>query len=269
MAIPKIIHYVWVGPNPFPEKAKVLTAHWRALLPDYEFILWDERNIDFGSLFLRQAHGARAYNRVANYARYAALDRYGGFYMDHDVELLKPLEPLRDNRCVLGFQTQKTEGDLVNTAFMGAEPGHPFIRRALDALGQMNGAYDWRAGTGPGLLTRLLRESDDIKPAAEPFVASDVTLDPQRYFYPYEWTEQFSPECVTPDTFAIHYWDHTWRRRHGLGHRLSALTFRTLAELNPSLASGLVRWIDLRSRTRAEQPDLSAATESTIPVAIG
>src|SRR5687768_11037639 len=92
--IPKIIHYVWVGPAPFPDDALERVEAWRRLSPDYEFKLWHEGTIDFTPRFIRQAYGVGAYNRVANYARFAALERFGGIYMDHDVELLKSFDPM-------------------------------------------------------------------------------------------------------------------------------------------------------------------------------
>ncbi len=253
MSIPKIVHYVWVGPRAFPAEAHAFVAGWRALLPDYEFILWDERNIDFDHRFIRQAQGVRAYNRVANYARLLALEKHGGFYLDHDVELIKSLDSLTVHRGVLGFQTMKREADLVNNAVIGAEPGHPFIKRALGALDGMDGSFDWKSGTGPGLLTRLLVESDDIVPRAEPYSASEMTLFPPEYFYPFEWTDTFDPSCIMPDTIAVHHWDHSWGSAPGWRRRILQKALATLTWWSPWLASNAVGTFDKWTKKAAER----------------
>jgi mannosyltransferase OCH1-like enzyme len=181
--IPQVVHYVWVGPNPYPEDARQRVENWQRLLPDYRFMLWTEENIDFSPMFVRQAYGVRAYNRVANYVRMAAHETFGGIYMDHDVELLKPFDPLLKDSCFAGFQTMNSAGlDQVNTAVLGAEPGHPFIRGLRATMHAMDGTHEVGSGTGPRLISRLLREAGELIPQQEPTILADVTLYPPRYF---------------------------------------------------------------------------------------
>lgn len=251
MTIPKLVHYVWVGPTPLPDINRKMIAGWKTLLPDYDFILWDEGNIDFTPKFVRQAHGVRAYNRVANYARLAALQLHGGFYMDHDVELLKSLDPLRGDHCIFGFQSMKPNSE-INSAFIGAIPNHPFIVRILNELNQMDGTYDWGSKTGPGLITRLLRESDGVLPSNEPYIASDVTLYPPRYFYPFEWDAKFSPECIKEDTYTVHHWAHSWATSSAITARLKRGCRRVLTRLAPSYISMSVRRADVRKRRKLQ-----------------
>lgn len=248
--IPKIVHYVWVGPKPLPIDASKLISHWKLLMPEWRFTLWSEENIDFRPLFIRQAHGVRAYNRVSNYARLAALRDHGGFYMDHDVKLLKSLDELCHLPGVLGFQSEIPQTDLVNSALIGAEPGHPFIRKAIAALDAMDGSFDWNSGTGPGLISRLLRESDNIQPSKEPFMAAGMMLYPPRFFYPYAWNENFTPECLKPDTVAIHLWAHTWKPKTGRVARLIGLLRRMVTRISPSLSSATVKIVDTASKNR-------------------
>ncbi len=248
--IPKIIHYIWVGPKRFPEDAQQLVDEWQAILPDWRIMHWTEENIDFGSSFIRQAQGVRAYNRMGNYARLAALRDHGGFYFDHDIKLIKSIEPLLEMPGVLGFQTDRDDYDYINGAVIGAPPNHPFVRRALARLDSMDGSYDWGINTGPGLLTKLLRESDDIKPQPEPYVASQMMLFPPRYFYPYRWDEEFTPECVKPDTYTVHLWEHSWKPAPGRLRRWMQFLQRVLTRLNPTMTSKWVRARDLAAQAR-------------------
>ena len=46
MAIPKIIHYVWVGNNEKPKDIKRCMETWKKHLKDYEIIEWNEKKFD-------------------------------------------------------------------------------------------------------------------------------------------------------------------------------------------------------------------------------
>lgn len=250
--IPKIVHYVWVGPSPFPEDAAVRVDAWRRMLPDYEFMFWHEGTIDFTPRFVRQAYGVGAYNRVANYVRFAALEQFGGVYMDHDVELLKPFDPMLSDGFFAGFQTwDTTVVDVVNTAIMGAEPGHPLTRRMLAALDMRNGADEVGSGTGPGLLSRVLREDGPLAPQDTPFDFHGVKLYPPCYFYPYEWFDSFDPACVTPDTVAIHHWAALWKKPPSLAVRIQRKLGRLITRISPTASAAYARAANLRRRSLA------------------
>ncbi len=86
--IPKIIHYCWFGPNQIPDYQQQYIRHWKKLMPDYEYICWNENKIDVSSSpFLKQAYDAKMWAFVADYTRVYALIKYGGIYMDTDVEV--------------------------------------------------------------------------------------------------------------------------------------------------------------------------------------
>jgi mannosyltransferase OCH1-like enzyme len=48
--IPKILHYVWVGGKPMPERVLQDIASWCRFCPDYEVKLWNEKNFDINSV---------------------------------------------------------------------------------------------------------------------------------------------------------------------------------------------------------------------------
>jgi hypothetical protein len=247
--IPKIVHYVWVGPKPFPADAQATTERWRRLLPGFEFRLWTEANIDFTPLFVRQAYGVRAYNRVANYARMQALTRFGGIYMDHDVELLQPLDPLLAHACFAGFQTaDPTHKDQVNTAILGCEPGHWLAREMLAELDALDGSREVGSDTGPGLLTRVLTRKGPLVAQDAPFDFHGITLYPRRAFYPYEWFETFDPACIAPDTIAVHHWAHLWKRSPTLADRLKLKALRWATRLSPERMASRRRAENVRLR---------------------
>lgn len=132
--IPKIIHYIWFGGKPFPQKIKKCMDSWHKFLPDYKIMFWNEETFDINSIpFTKQAYENKKWAFVSDYVRVYALKRYGGWYLDTDIEILKPLFPFEDKRIVLG-----TDSDGALTALMGSEKDHPFWDKILDLYANMS-----------------------------------------------------------------------------------------------------------------------------------
>lgn len=254
MAIPKTLHYIWVGPNALPPEAQAAIAHWQKVMPDFAIHQWNESNIDFSKNFIRGAYATRAYNRVANYVRLLTLYEKGGIYFDHDIEVIRDFTPLLDNGCFFGFQTQNAEErDLVNVAVVGAEPRHPFIGKLLSELDKLDGRDDVGSLTGPGLVSRVLREAGVIGPSREIMTIDGVTLYPPAYFYPYHWKEPFDPACITDKTYAVHHWAHTWKRGRSLHSRVIKKLIYLLAKGSTGLGYHIQRSYNRICRSLREQ----------------
>ena len=80
-------------------------AQWKERLPGYEFVEWNEQNFDFTAYpYAAQAYQVGKYAFVSDVARLFALDQMGGIYLDTDVEVLRPFDPLLNRGVVLGFE---------------------------------------------------------------------------------------------------------------------------------------------------------------------
>lgn len=91
--IPKIIHYCWFGGKEMPELAVKCIESWKKYLPDYELRLWNEETFDLDMYpYAREAYDNRKFAFVTDVVRLWALEKFGGVYMDTDVEILRPLE---------------------------------------------------------------------------------------------------------------------------------------------------------------------------------
>ncbi|SFI08596.1 Glycosyltransferase sugar-binding region containing DXD motif-containing protein [Pseudobutyrivibrio sp. OR37] len=87
--IPKKIHYIWVGGKELPGEFKKNIESWRKYNPDYEIIRWDESNYDFcKDEYTKLAFTSRAWGFVPNLARLDIINKYGGIYLDTDVEAI-------------------------------------------------------------------------------------------------------------------------------------------------------------------------------------
>ena len=129
MAIPKIIHYVWVGNNEKPKDIKRCMKTWKKHLKDYEIIEWNENNFDINSnKFVKEAYEAQKWAYVSDYIRAYAIYNHGGIYLDTDVLVVDNLDSLLDNRAFVGYENP----EYPFTAVFGAEKKHPFIKDMLD-----------------------------------------------------------------------------------------------------------------------------------------
>ena len=107
MGIPKIIHYCWFGGNLLPERARKCIESWKKFCPDYEIQEWNEDNYDVHKIqYMDEAYKSRKWAFVSDYARLDIVFSYGGIYLDTDVELIKSLDELLDEKLVLALEKQ-------------------------------------------------------------------------------------------------------------------------------------------------------------------
>lgn len=127
--IPKIIHYVWLGGCEKPKSVKQCIASWKKHCPDYVFMEWNEKNSPLtANEFVRKAYEDKMWAFVSDYIRMFAMDKYGGVYLDTDVNMLESLDSLLGNRFFTGFES---EGLPFSGAVFGAEKKHELLRKML------------------------------------------------------------------------------------------------------------------------------------------
>ena len=128
--IPKTVHYCWFGHGPKSELITHCMNSWRVYLPDYNFIEWNEESFDVSSnSFTKAAHAAGMYAFVSDYVRAYVLHKYGGVYLDTDVEIKASLNPFLSNQAFSGFEAP----NFPFTAVWGSEMGHRWPTLVLES----------------------------------------------------------------------------------------------------------------------------------------
>jgi hypothetical protein len=153
--IPAILHRV-VPEIPNPE-ADGWWARFEEMHPGWE--LRTHRDpLDPEDWPLTAPHWDKAANgaQFADMIRLEALLRFGGVYVDQDVEPLRPLDPLLYLPAFAAWEDERC----VPNAVMGAVPEHPAIRACLDEMLRRIPGETWQAG--PGVLTDILPGRDDV-----------------------------------------------------------------------------------------------------------
>lgn len=206
--IPKIIHYAWVG-GAIPENISRNINSWKLLLPDYEFIEWNESNWDVNqSEFTQTMYERRKYSFVVDVMRVDVLSRYGGIYLDTDVKLYRKFDSLLNEQLVIG----RLYNNAVGTAVILSKKNHPVMKHMQELYANIgpdiydNQGYDL---VNNGIFTRYLIDQDvGFKFGNKRQRLADGTLIlPKQYFeitaFPFE-----------KNTFATHEAVGSWRNHN-------------------------------------------------------
>lgn len=198
--IKKKIHYFWFGDNTKNNLIQNCITSWQKKLSNYEIIEWNEKNYDINkSVFTQKAFAEKKWAFLSDYARLDVLYQHGGIYLDTDMEVLKPLDIFLKQGLFLGMESPTH----INGSIIGSQPGHWLLREILDEYNTLQ-TYE----TIPTIITRVLERYITTNNHVQTY--QDITIYPNEYFYPFGFGENFSPACITENTYTIHWWDHSW-----------------------------------------------------------
>lgn len=205
--IPKIIHYCWFGGEK-PRRIERCIKRWKTILPDYKIIEWNQNNFDINEFqYTSDAYRAKKFAFVSDVARAKALMEYGGIYLDTDVKVFKTFDSILKHRCVFGFE----EGNYVATSFMAAESNHPVMKKLYDGY-RLSSFYDAKGEIIPGTnvtkLTCILNEYGLRRDNSFQILDKDITIYPQEYFSPYDYTNCI--HRITNNTICEHLFYVSW-----------------------------------------------------------
>ena len=210
----------------------------RRLNPHYEFKLFDD---DEMAGFIRQAYprflqtfeGLQSMVERTDLFRLLAVHKLGGFYLDMDVLVTRPLEKLRRYSCVFPFECQSDpffcvtyqQLESIGQYAFGATPGHPFLMGCAESIRRAASDPQWANippaeitasflslfgddkairtyyCTGPALVTRVYTERPDLRDAVKIIYAYDHA------------TERFLNWCF--GVYGIHAMTGTWKSGAG------------------------------------------------------
>ncbi|HEY1696528.1 MAG TPA: glycosyltransferase [Polyangiaceae bacterium] len=205
--IPRVFHRVWFG-GPMPAELEAYGETFRRHHPDWTFRVWSERNLPplrNQRLFER----ASSYAQKADIARLEILHRFGGVYVDADVECLRPFDGglLQSVTCFCAEESPR----YYCTAILGSVPGHPLIDAVIRAMPVAVAAAPGAGPvvqTGPVLFTRVLHDRQERG-------LDDVVVFPSALFYPYHWSEPHKRRGPFPHAYAVHHWAGSWKQQLG------------------------------------------------------
>ena len=209
--IPKTIHYCWFGGKEKPKLAKKCIASWKKYCPDYEIIEWNETNFDVSSnVYVKEAYDAKKYAFVTDYVRLYVMHKYGGIYMDTDVEVIRSLDKFLIHNAFSGFESDEN----IPTGIMASEKGFPLFEILLSYYDDRHflnpdGTLDMT--TNVKIITAILLERGFV-PNGCYQVIDGFALYPQDYFCPYN--DLTGELHRTKNTVTIHWFNKSWLSRN-------------------------------------------------------
>jgi hypothetical protein len=145
--IPRTLHFIWLGPKPFPKDSVSKVKRWLDEHPGWKFKFWtdlgqaapDDRMEIYPFEMFPLQELKDCYYRSDNFGerseilRYAILLNEGGVYIDHDVHCLKSIESLQKSHdffCGLDPLGPTVLSSSVNPSphLLAATSQHPILK---------------------------------------------------------------------------------------------------------------------------------------------
>lgn len=222
--IPRIIHYCWFGPNDIPEKDLKCISSFSERNPDYEIIKWSEDNFDIKSApqYVQDAYKYKKYAFVSDYVRLWAVYKYGGIYLDTDVELFRSLDFILGFRMMFAYMEY---GELATGLGFASEKGAAELKEMMDMYNKIPFVLE----NGKLNLTPCPRYTNDyfrrkgvsLDNSLE--ILDDIVFLPSDYLCPLQPVEcsdgsyQLAQLSLTDRSIGIHWCNNTWKSSNELG----------------------------------------------------
>lgn len=201
--IPKIIHRVWLGQNPIPKIYEDYFDNWKKLHPEWSFYTWSDEDIK-NFITYDKIQEANTYAGQADIARYEILYRYGGIYLDCDINLLKSLNFLIEETShkLIVCNEDESFNSYCSIGFIASIPGFYCLYDALIRLKSIDvNCYQPNISTGPFFFRQCIG-----------YDLSETKLIPVNSFYPYSYNEpsEILNLLDLSEVYGIHVWAASW-----------------------------------------------------------
>ena len=256
--IPKIIHYSWFSGEPYPDDLQRCMDTWPRVLPDYELRLWDGRALrEIGNTFANEAVSARKWAFAADFLRLYAVHRYGGIWLDTDVEMFRSFDRFLNDPMFIGREYYVSHDGGRDTCALtahcfGAEAGHPFVEECLEYyehrhfIRSRNERLPERLRYDMTIIPRLMqaiaeREGYDASARHN----AEQTLAGGIHIYPYQWFDQPGYTSMS-NVVCIHRVAQSWNPafgNKGINKRATDLKHKNLSYYKMQTQQALIRWI--------------------------
>lgn len=154
--IPKVIHFIWFGPKPYPEQSKENVKSWVAYHPDWTVKFWSDSSMTEPPVEGVEHHHfeeVQMQNRdlfdqsqnpgeKSDILRYEILFQEGGVYVDHDIEALRTFDAFNGSYDLYAFLETPHINPVARVFFfssnglIGAIPGHPILGSTIQRVRQ-------------------------------------------------------------------------------------------------------------------------------------
>lgn len=205
--IPSTIHYCWFGGGEIPDWQKELIHGWKKKNPRFEIVRWDESNYDVRqNKYIAKAYDEKKWAFVSDFARKDIVCRYGGIYLDVDVEVIKSLDDLLYQQGFFGVQPDRR---VASGLGFGGMPGLDVIQEMRDVYLEEDFLYtdDMGMKVAPDYETEILMGHGYIRNGNLQQV-NGLTIYPAEVL---SGTLPYSDQSfITENTYTVHHYAGSW-----------------------------------------------------------
>ena len=260
----KILHYFFDDINIWEKSSsphfRMCYASWKKFCPDYEIKLWHTKMPEFQDIlnrskFVRECYKRKMYALIADYVRYYALYRYGGIYIDTDVQLLNNFDKYLDKEFFVSIEADIIDGhNIPEPAVVGGEKGCEIFKSVLDIY-ESGEIFSIDFPIANVVLAKVLKEkynfsqigySDSVQGKLSKFYNPDISIVkmndfemyraeqisefgnkfiyPSEYFCP-SWNA-FGEKAFTENTVAIHWGQCSWWNQKNKFRELQSFRYK-------------------------------------------
>lgn len=225
-SIPYVMHFIWLGPNPFPKESIDNIKSWIALHPNWTYNFWTDRmrplpdpamklQLITSYPFSKLAHcfeDSTNYAEQADILRYEILYNLGGLYIDHDVKCLKNFSPFLQNYdlfCGLEPPHNPVLSSSISVCnnLIGSKPFHPILEKCIELVDEkwidVGNAYP--GDDKESIIYRVANRSFSPFDEAVRLLAND--LNHTNMIFPAGYFNQIDDDFAF---YAHHYYASTW-----------------------------------------------------------
>lgn len=207
----KVIHYCWFGGSPLSDLTKRCIESWKKFLPEFEIKEWNENNFDVNQCkFVSQAYKEKKWAFVADYTRFKVLEKFGGLYLDTDMEITADIAKYLEHEFFVGQE----DSTLINAAVVWSKEKNnehiTNIVKIYEEKEEFNAVGDLYSESVPQVLSTYFETYgfDDKKDEIQVLDNGNVYVYPMEYFYPLSYDHQHNK--FTENSVMIHHFDATW-----------------------------------------------------------
>ena len=211
--IEKKIYYVWMGNGRKPDIFYKCLDSWKKNLTGFEIIEINEKNFNVDehlkkNRFFRECYQRKLWAYVSDYMRVHFMYENSGVYVDTDMEIVKDITPLIENRKTgffIGYEDEKH----ISVGIFGCKKNSKILKDIIEFYEK--DIWNMPLWTIPKIFTYIFEKNYNLTEKRENILeGGEIIIYPKEYFYPYGFKEKFSKECIKEDTYGIHWWNDSW-----------------------------------------------------------
>ena len=172
---------------------------------------WNRENFDVSNapLYVQEALDEGKYAFASDYVRLWALYKYGGIYLDSDIEVYRNFDSLLNNSAFTGFE----EIDRISAWIFGSEKGNILFKELMEFYDDRkfilgDGKYDTTPNPVP-ITNTLIEHGLELNGTMQEL--DKITIYPMDYFCPFNPYRE-GDDCFSSNTHCNHHFNGSWKK---------------------------------------------------------